>query len=90
MPDHFHGILDIGNDHDLSSGVKKAKGRTARLINRHRQLTGSLWMEGFYDRAIRKDEDIVSVARYIVLNPVRSGLVKRCGDYPFWDAMWLE
>ena len=29
------------------------------------------------------------VARYIVANPLRAGLVERVGDYPYWDAVWL-
>ena len=36
------------------------------------------------------DEDLVAVARYIVANPVRAGLVKNVRDYPHWDAVWLE
>jgi putative transposase len=48
-----------------------------------------VWQRGFHDHALRKEEDIVSVARYIVANPVRDGLVRRIGDYPHWDAVWL-
>jgi hypothetical protein len=33
--------------------------------------------------------DLQSVARYIVANPLRAGLVKHLGDYPLWDAIWL-
>jgi hypothetical protein len=29
------------------------------------------------------------VARYIVANPLRAGLVEHLGDYPLWDAVWL-
>ena len=35
------------------------------------------------------EEDVVAVSRYIVLNPVRAALVRRVGDYPFWDAVWI-
>ncbi|RUQ45382.1 transposase, partial [Corynebacterium pseudodiphtheriticum] len=24
-----------------------------------------------------------------VANPLRAGLVKRIGDYPLWDAIWI-
>jgi len=89
MPDHFHGLIQLGDTETLSNVVKKAKGRSALLINRQRLQTGNLWMEGFHDHAIRKEDDLHSVARYMVLNPVRAGLVKRCGDYPFWDAIWI-
>ncbi|MFV3292807.1 transposase, partial [Pseudomonas sp. NY11955] len=29
------------------------------------------------------------VARYIIANPIRAGLVSRVGDYSHWDAVWL-
>jgi putative transposase len=90
MPDHFHGLIELKEHQNLSAVVKLAKGRSAHFINHHRQTKGKIWMDGFYDHAIRKQEDLQSVARYIVLNPVRSGLVKRCEDYSFWDAAWLE
>jgi putative transposase len=32
---------------------------------------------------------MTSIARYIVANPLRAGLVERLGDYPHWDAVWL-
>jgi putative transposase len=48
-----------------------------------------VWQRGFYDRAIRKEEDLLAVARYIVANPLRAGLVSQLSDYPFWDAVWL-
>jgi putative transposase len=38
---------------------------------------------------LRDEDDVKDWARYIVANPVRAGLVKRVGDYPHWDAVWL-
>ena len=35
------------------------------------------------------EDDLFAVARYIVANPVRAGLVERIGDYPFWDSAFL-
>ncbi|MCZ6895303.1 MAG: transposase, partial [Gammaproteobacteria bacterium] len=26
---------------------------------------------------------------YLLTNPLRAGLVKRLGDYPLWDAVWV-
>ncbi|MBB4592801.1 hypothetical protein FHR61_000481 [Xanthomonas arboricola] len=42
-----------------------------------------------HDRALRKDDDLRIVARYLIANPLRAGMVERVGDYPFWDAIWL-
>jgi hypothetical protein len=48
-----------------------------------------LWQRAFYDHALRKDEDVRQIARYIIANPLRRGLVKDVGDYLLWDAAWL-
>jgi REP element-mobilizing transposase RayT len=47
------------------------------------------WQEGFHDHALRREEDLRDIARYIVLNPVRAGLVRNIREYPLWDAVWL-
>ncbi|NUT74814.1 hypothetical protein HNO86_07130 [Pseudomonas sp. C1C7] len=42
-----------------------------------------------YDRAVRREKDVKHLARYVVANPIRAGLVERVHDYPLWDACWL-
>ena len=36
-----------------------------------------------YERVLRDDEATLAVARYIIENPVRAGLVSDPRDYPF-------
>lgn len=50
---------------------------------------GRLWQPGFHDHAVRREESLEAIARYIVANPLRAGLVKKVGDYPLWDAIWV-
>jgi REP element-mobilizing transposase RayT len=83
MPDHLHWLLRITGRHDLSQVVRSVKAISSRRIG------GAIWQKGFYDHAIREDEDLQTVARYIVANPLRAGLVRRIGEYPHWDAVWL-
>ena len=90
MPDHWHGLIELGPVDTLSTLIGRIKGATANAINAQRKTRGGVWSDGFHDHAIRRDQDVVSVARYIVLNPVRAGLVQRVGEYPFWDAIWLD
>jgi REP element-mobilizing transposase RayT len=87
MPDHLHMIL-VPQTVELAALVQTLKGRTARGLNLSARRSGPFWQRGFHDHALRMDEDIVAAARYIVANPLRSRLVKRIGDYPFWDAKW--
>ena len=89
MPDHVHWLFQLGEDISLSWVAKRFKARSAHSVNRHLSRQGMLWQKGFHDHAVRKEEDIRHIARYIVANPLRAGLVKNIGDYPHWDAIWL-
>ena len=88
MPDHVHLLLQLG-DTSLSQVVKKLKALSARRLNREIGRTGRFWAPGFHDHAVRKEEDLRGVARYIVANPLRAGLVQQVADYPYWNAVWL-
>ena len=90
MPDHWHGLVELGEMDSVSALVGRIKGASARAANLHLGVTGSLWTDGFHDHALRDEEDLIDVARYIIRNPIRAGLVDRVGQYPFWDAAWLD
>ena len=89
MPDHVHWLFQLGERIDLSIAVKRFKARSGRRVNSHLNRRGALWKKSFHDHAVRKEEDIRGIARYIVANPLRAGLVEHIGDYPLWDAIWL-
>ncbi len=83
MPDHFHWLVELKCG-TLASLMKQVKASSSREINR-----GRLWQQGYHDKAVRREEDIRGLARYIVANPLRAGLVTHIGDYPLWDAAWV-
>ena len=89
MPDHFHGLVQLGAGVGLPEVVKDLKGRSATALNQQLQLQGRRWQPAYYDRALRLDQDRRAIARYIVANPLRAGLVQRIGDYPYWDSVYL-
>ena len=88
MPDHFHWLVELQNN-TLSELMLATKSRSAREINARLGRSGQFWQKGFHDRAIRREESLLTVARYIIANPMRAGLVRRVHDYPLWDAVWL-
>ena len=88
MPDHLHWLVAL-KEADLSRLVLRVKSRSTIEINRLLGRTGGMWQKGFHDRAIREEEDLRAVARYVVANPVRAGLVQSVRDYPHWDARWV-
>jgi REP element-mobilizing transposase RayT len=88
MPDHVHFLLQLGHV-PLRKVVNRLKSRSAVLLNRRIGRSGRFWAPGYYDHAVRREESLRSIARYVVANPLRAGLVRRVGDYPFWNAVWL-
>ncbi|MGC5703195.1 transposase [Pseudomonas sp. NFXW11] len=88
MPDHLHWLLQL-HAGTLPQVMQRMKSRSTLRINQRLGLRGAFWQSGYHDRAVRDGEDIQHIARYIIANPLRAGLVRRIGDYPLWDAIWL-
>jgi REP element-mobilizing transposase RayT len=89
MPDHFHWLIQLHKDTDITSSVSSVKSVSAHRINKYLGKNTRVWQRGFYDHALRKEEDLIHVARYIVANPLRAGFVKSLSDYSLWDAVWV-
>jgi REP element-mobilizing transposase RayT len=89
MPDHVHWLLRLRGLRWLSRCVNTFKSYSARRFNAVTGQRRKVWQKGFHDHAVRTDECLENVARYVVLNPVRAGLVKSVRDYPLWDAIWV-
>ncbi|MGH8182635.1 MAG: REP-associated tyrosine transposase [Rhodanobacteraceae bacterium] len=88
MPDHFHGLLRLDGARSLSRIVQRLKSRSSHACT----LAGAtppIWARAFHDHALRRDEDVLGTARYVIANPIRAGIVVRASEYPFWNAMWL-
>jgi REP element-mobilizing transposase RayT len=86
MPDHLHLQISPIAD-NLIDQINRWKSYTTNLLQKF-GLKGPCWQRSFYDHALRNDEDIKTVAEYIVNNPVRSKLVKNWTDYPFSWHKW--
>jgi len=88
MPDHVHWLLTLTRG-NIANTVRTVKSAAARTINVQRSGIDAVWQKGYYDHALRNEEALLDVARYIVANPLRAGLVARRADYPHWHAQWV-
>ncbi|WP_419709082.1 REP-associated tyrosine transposase [Pseudomonas sp. NFX224] len=88
MPDHFHWLVELENC-SLRKLMRQTKSLITREVNLSSSSGGPLWQQGYHDRALRREENLVKLARYVVANPLRAGLVEKLGDYPLWDAIWV-
>ncbi|MEA3220776.1 REP-associated tyrosine transposase [Immundisolibacter sp.] len=83
MPDHVHWQAQLNHGGTVSEAVRLYKATVSVALG------GGAWQRGFHDRALRRQDDVRAVARYIVANPLRAGLVRDIGEYLHWDAVWL-
>ncbi|MGY3039694.1 putative transposase [Rhodanobacter sp. TND4EL1] len=88
MPDHWHGLVELGERDKVSLVMNRFKALSTKLLA-GRGCIKPVWARGFHDHALRQDEDVMAAARYIVANPVRAGIVRRALDYPYWNCIWL-
>jgi len=82
MPDHMHLLVEgLREEADLRPFISEFKQKTAFTYKR---LSGaSLWQDGFHDHVLRSDECARAVARYLLENPVREGLVRHPLEWPY-------
>ena len=90
MPDHFHWLMQLTGTRTLQEIVGSLKGRSARRINLVRGSSTRVWEAGFHDHALRVEEAIENIANYLLLNPVRAGLVAEFDEYPHWYSVWHD
>jgi len=72
MPDHMHGIVNIGEtaDTSLSILIQNYKSVVARKIsNFTKSKTKHVWQRNYYEHIIRNDKSLNLIRLYIELNP---------------------
>jgi REP element-mobilizing transposase RayT len=57
------------------------KSYSANRIQRLFGKKGQVWLNEYYDRVIRDEEDYLGKMSYIINNPVKARLVERPEDY---------
>ncbi|MGH9316410.1 MAG: transposase, partial [Thermoanaerobaculia bacterium] len=90
----LHAYCLTGNRYDLlletpapnlALGMKALNGRYTQRFNRRHRRSGHL-LEGRYKSIlVQKESHLLELCRYVVLSPVRAGMVRRPGDWP-WSS----
>lgn len=81
MTNHVHLLLTPDTASGPSLLMKHLGQNYVQYINRTYERTGTLW-EGRFKSCLAQDENYaLHCYRYIELNPVRAGMVRKPGDY---------
>jgi REP-associated tyrosine transposase len=82
MPDRVHFLAE-GKAENSDCLQFVACGKQYSAYHYTAKFKHRLWQPYGYEHTLRSDEAAISVARYILENPVRAGLVTRIEDYPY-------
>jgi putative transposase len=78
MTNHFHMLIRIENEADLSKVMCEFKTLYAKLFNKKYKQTGHFWGDRFRSCIVQDDQYALACLRYIDRNAVKAGLV----DHP--------
>jgi REP element-mobilizing transposase RayT len=84
MTNHFHLLVQTPNA-DLAVGMHQLNSAHANYFNRRHDHVGHLFQSRYASEVIVRESHLLEVCRYIVLNPVRAGLCRRPGWWP-WSS----
>ena len=81
MGNHYHVLIETP-DGNLSVGMRQLNGLYTQAFNKRHRRTGHLFQGRYKAVLIQKDTHLLEVCRYVVLNPVRAGIVT-------WPEDWI-
>jgi len=83
MDNHYHLIIET-LDGNLSKGMRQLNGVFTQATNRRHSRTGHLFQGRYKAILVDKDQYLLELARYVVLNPVRAkGMIRSIEDWPW-------
>ncbi len=80
MDNHYHLLIETP-DGNLSIGMRQLNGVFTQRFNRRHKHSGHLFQGRYKSILVQKEGYLLELSRYIVLNPVRAGMVEDAGDW---------
>ena len=80
MSNHVHLLFWINDDRALYGIMHSLK---RYIANKLMDREGAFWTHENFDRAVRNNEELKRVMHYILMNPIKAGIVENWKDYPW-------
>ena len=76
MENHYHLLIETPNG-NLSKGMRELNGVYTQWFNQRDRRVGHLFQGRYKAIIVEKHNHLLSLCRYVVLNPLRVGLIKK-------------
>lgn len=80
MDNHYHLVMETPEP-NLSRGLRRLHGTYTQWFNRRHRRVGHLLQGRFKSLLVEKESYLLELCLYVVLNPVRAGMVTDAGDW---------
>jgi REP-associated tyrosine transposase len=84
MPNHYHSTLKPTRP-NLSEAIRRLNSVYAQWWNKRHGRVGHVFQGRFKDQVVEAESYLLTLSRYVVMNPVRAGLVERPEEWP-WSS----
>jgi hypothetical protein len=84
MDNHYHFVVETAEG-NLSKGMRQLNGVYTQYFNRQHNRVGHVFQGRFKAILVEKDAYLIEFSRYVVLNPVRAGMVDQAEDWS-WSS----
>ena len=84
MDNHYHLLIETPAA-NLARGMRQVNGVYTQRFNRRHGRDGHLFQGRYRAILVERDSYLLELSRYVVLNPVRAGMVDRPDDYA-WSS----
>lgn len=76
MDNHYHLMIETPEP-NLSKGMRQLNGVYTQTYNRRHKETGHILQGRYKAILVEKEEYLLELCRYVILNPVRAGIIKK-------------
>ena len=82
MSDHYDLVIET-MEGNLSAGMRQLNGVFTQSMNRRYQRVGRVFHGRYKAIVVSRESHLLELLRYVVLNPVRAGMVAHPGQWPW-------
>ncbi|WP_295381099.1 transposase [uncultured Stenotrophomonas sp.] len=86
MGNHVHLLATPSTQVGLANAMRMQGNNYVQAFNQRHERSGPLWQGRFHSSMVDSDAYLLSVYRYIELNPVRAGMAAHAEDHP-WSSV---
>ncbi|OIO53754.1 MAG: hypothetical protein AUJ55_13160 [Proteobacteria bacterium CG1_02_64_396] len=89
LPDRRHWLIALKDPVLLPALVWRLKEHSAKAIRSQLDTIDPIWNATHHNRRLRPDQEVLHIARKMMLRPIKRQVARRLEDFSTWDSAWV-